>query len=92
MGVQPRRPRSFRNRPCVSDPPAPNGGNINVEAKTNELANTGIVSMKSGATFNVKTMDTTNWESAKKIIVKSTEEKALPICCIDPTKLLTPSS
>ena len=59
---------------CVSSPPAANGGNINVEAKTNAQANTGIVSMKSGATFNVKTDDTTNWESAKKIIVKSTEE------------------
>ena len=59
---------------CVSSPAEANGGNINVEAKTNGLANTGIMSMKSGATFNVKTEDTTNWESAKKIIVKSTEE------------------
>ena len=59
---------------CVSDPPAGNGGNINVEAKTNGQANTGIISMKSGDLFNVKTENTTNWESAKKIIVKSTEE------------------
>ena len=59
---------------CVSSPAEGNGGNINVEAKTNGQANTGIMSMKSGATFNVKTEDTTNWESAKKIIVKSTEE------------------
>ena len=59
---------------CASSPAAGNGGNINVEAKTNGQANTGIISMKSGDLFNVKTENTTNWESAKKIIVKSTEE------------------
>ena len=59
---------------CVSSPPEGNGGNINIEAKSNAQVNTGIISMHSEDKFNVKTDNSTEWESLKKIIVKSTEE------------------
>ena len=59
---------------CASTPAEPNGGNINIEAKSNAQPNTGIISMHSEDKFNVKTDNSTEWESLKKIIVKSTED------------------